>query len=290
MNWFYIAILSTIIYGGINFMYKLAAVHKLPSHLILNKSALSVSILSLFFVLLSKSHFTGIFQILFFAIINSTFFGLGTISKIQSLKYIPSSYAFTITKMNSVFLVIFGIFIFHDKPNLNQWIGIVISFGILAFISFSISNEKFELKTKKTQNLGFILAVLAALSTSISMLTGKFASSVVPKLNYMFVSYTLVFIYTIIINKTYYRNSENPTKDAKNKILLFGIIIGILNFAGYYLVLNAFEKGPLTLIQGINSNSFIIPIVLSIIIFKEKFTYKNAIVLILSIISVLLIK
>jgi drug/metabolite transporter (DMT)-like permease len=290
MNWFYIAIFATIIYGGINFMYKLAAVHKLASHKILNKSATTVSLLSLVLVLITKSPFTEIYQILFFAIINSTFFGLGTISKIQSLKYIPTSYAFPITKMNSVFLIIFGIFIFHDKPNVNQWIGIVISISILAYISFNIKTEKLEIKDKKQQNIGFLLAILAALSTSISMLTGKFASSVVPKLNYIFISYTLVMIYTIIINKTYYKNAEISNKTHKNKTSLFGVIIGILNFAGYYLVLNAFEKGPLSLIQGINSNSFIIPIILSIIIFKEKFTYKNAIVVIWSVASVLLIK
>ena len=70
----------------------------------------------------------------------------------------------------------------------------------------------------------------------------------------------------------------------------FGIIIGILNFSGYFMVLSAFETGPLSLIQGISSNSFIIPVVLSIFVFKEKFSYKNAVVVILAVLSILLIK
>ena len=97
-------------------------------------------------------------------------------------------------------------------------------------------------------------------------------------------------IYTFVINKTMYKKKEKSDKKEHWRILKYGIIIGFLNFVGYFAVLQAFATGPLSLIQGISSNSFIIPVVLAIIIFKEKFTYKNAIVVALAIISVLLIK
>ena len=121
------------------------------------------------------------------------------------------------------------------------------------------------------------------------MLTGKYASSEVPKMNYIFVSYSMVFIYTTIIG-TFFKNKKKPKDTNIKKTIMFGIIIGILNFTGYLCVLNAFETGPLTLIQGISSNSFVIPIILSIIVFKEKFGWKNFIVVVLSVITIIIIK
>ena len=290
INWFVFAISAALIYGLINFMYKVAAVHELPSPKIVNRSATTVSILSLIIIIITQSKFLNFEQILFFALINSTFFGLGSIMKISSLKKIPSSMAFPITKMNSAFLIIYALILFSEKPTVNQWIGIGVSFLILAYISFDIQKTKSIEIDKRKQIIGLLLALAAAFSTSISMLTGKFASTEVPKINYIFVSYTLVMIFTFVINKTFYRSKKKITKIDKRKVLKFGIFIGVLNLIGYFCVLQAFATGPLALIQGISSNSFIIPVILSVIIFKEKFTYKNAIVIALAIISILLIK
>jgi drug/metabolite transporter (DMT)-like permease len=253
-------------------------------------SAITISVSSFAIILLAGNAFVDVKSIIFFAAINSSFFALGSIVKIQSLKFIPTSFAFPITKLNAVFLIIYALVLFNEKPQWNQWIGIIISLSILAFISLSVKNKYNTKNQNKQQIAGVLLALLAAFSTSISMLTGKYASTEVSKIHYIFVSYTLVMIYTTIINRTIYRKKRKLEKSMNKKIFLFGAIIGILNFTGYYMVLNAFETGPLSLIQGISSNSFIIPIILSIFIFREKFTYKNALVVLLSVISILLIK
>lgn len=289
-DWFVFTICYTVIYGIINFMYKIAAVYQCPSHRIVNMSAITISVSSFAIILLAGNAFVDVKSIIFFAAINSSFFALGSIVKIQSLKFIPTSFAFPITKLNAVFLIIYALVLFNEKPQWNQWIGIIISLSILAFISLSVKNKYNTKNQNKQQIAGVLLALLAAFSTSISMLTGKYASTEVSKIHYIFVSYTLVMIYTTIINRTIYRKKRKLEKSMNKKIFLFGAIIGILNFTGYYMVLNAFETGPLSLIQGISSNSFIIPIILSIFIFREKFTYKNALVVLLSVISILLIK
>lgn len=289
-DWFAFTIIYTVIYGVINFIYKIAAVHQCPSHRIVNMSAITVSISSLAIILISGKAYVDVKTILLFAAINSTFFALGSIVKIQSLKYIPTSFAFPITKLNAVFLILYALVLFNEQPNWNQWIGIFISLGMLAFISLSVKSNSNSRDNKKQHIAGILFALLAAFSTSISMLTGKYASTEVSKIHYIFISYTLVMIYTTIINRTIFRKKRKLDKAMTKKIVLFGVSVGILNFAGYYLVLNAFETGPLSLIQGISSNSFIIPIILSLFVFKEKFNYKNAIVVALAIISVLLIK
>ena len=296
LGWFGCTIIATCIYGVLNFMYKVATMHNCSSHKILNTSAATVSILSLITIIISGSEFNNSWNIFFFAIINSAFFALGSIVKMKSLERIPTSIAFPVTKLDSVFLIIYSLFIFGDNPSFFQWIGIAISFSMMAFISYNINDKDNSIKNDDSQNskiqtIGLLLAVLAAFSTSISMLTGAFASKNVDKINYMFVSYTLVMVYTFLINRVFYaKKSKAISQEIKNKTYLFGIIIGILNFTGYFLVLNAFEVGPLSLIQGISSNAFIIPIILSLFFFNENLNYKKVIVIVMAIISILMIK
>ncbi|MCF6364973.1 MAG: GRP family sugar transporter [Bacteroidales bacterium] len=291
IDWFFYTIIFTIIYGGVNFMYKIAAHHNCSSHKIIKISAITISILSLIIIIITASPFTNFKMLFFFALINSFFFGMGSIIKIQSLKYIPTSFAFPITKLNAVLLIIYALILFNDRPTVLQWAGIGTSIFVLAYISFNIKTENKKTKIKdKKQLTGILFALLAAFATSISMLTGKYASTEVSKINFIFISYTMVIVYTVIINKFVIKKDQKKKNSGSKKVILFGIIIGLLNFAGYYLVLSAFATGPLSLIQGISSNSFIIPIVLSVIFLKEKFTYKNAIVVALSILSIILIK
>ncbi len=68
------------------------------------------------------------------------------------------------------------------------------------------------------------------------------------------------------------------------------MIIGILNLAGYYLVLMAFSRGPLPLIQGVFATSFLIPIVLSVLVLNERFDRRKAAIVSLALLSLLLIK
>eukprot|EP00831_Metopus_contortus_P036459 TRINITY_DN28847_c0_g1_i1.p1 TRINITY_DN28847_c0_g1~~TRINITY_DN28847_c0_g1_i1.p1 ORF type:complete len:305 (-),score=24.82 TRINITY_DN28847_c0_g1_i1:403-1317(-) len=218
MNWLFYTICTMILYGFVNFMYKVAASNNCPSHIILNKSALIVSILSLFGFILTANKFDNYFWIIVFALINSTFFALGIIAKMISLKKTSSSIIFPITKLNSVFLIVFAIFIFKESPLLNQWLGIALSFFMLFFISFNLTEEKDNKNTysKEGQKWGIFYAILAALSTSVSMLTGKLASTRVPLLSYMLLSYSLVYLNTLWINK-FFIKTKFKTKEEKKQ-------------------------------------------------------------------------
>ena len=61
----------------------------------------------------------------------------------------------------------------------------------------------------------------------------------------------------------------------RQRIYLFGITVGILNFAGYYCLLTSYSMGQLALIQPIFTTSFIIPIILSVIFFKDRLDLRK---------------
>lgn len=283
MNWFLYALLATIQYGLINFLYKAAAVYRCPSGLILNRAAITVSVLAMTALIATRSPFLNLPMMLFLALVNSTFFALGNLSKMKSLKYLPTSISLPVCKLNAVFVILISCIVLGDRPRPLQWLGILLSI-LLLYVATGGQKDGADQKYK---GLGILFALGAASSTSISIFTGKVAATNVPILNYMVISYLFVACFTWLINQRDTLTAESPDMSRINK---YGLSIGIFNFSGHYALLKAYETGPLALCQGIFVNSFIISIILSMIVFKEKLTLRSLVLIILSICAVMLIK
>ncbi len=283
MNWYFYAIFATVLYGLINFLYKAAAVYKCPARLILNRAAITVATCSIVGVIVTKSPFSYGRLILILALVNSTFFAMGNMSKMKSLIYLPTSISLPVCKLNAVFVILISCIVLGDRPRPFQWIGIFLSI-VLLYVASSGKKDNTEIKKK---GIGILFALGAASSTSISIFAGKMAATSVPILNYMTISYIFVACFTWLINHFDSLPAEDIDMPRINK---YGFLIGIFNFTGHYALLKAYETGPLTLCQGIFVNSFIISIILSMIVFKEKMTLRSGIIIILAICAVLMIK
>jgi uncharacterized membrane protein len=66
--------------------------------------------------------------------------------------------------------------------------------------------------------------------------------------------------------------------------------MGLLNFAGFYAFLSALAIGPLSIIVSIMGLHFIIPIILSTIIYSEKLTPLRILGVLLTTVSVIFLK
>lgn len=286
MSWFLYIVTATVLYGFLNYTYKLAASYGCPNHLVVNRAALTVSVLSLTALLITRSPFRNPWLILLFALINSGFFCLGSLSKIQALKRAPAAIAFPVGKLNAVFVILLSILLFEDRLTILQWAGVALSLIMLLVASIDAGKTKSN-GPKDNVYAGISWALVAAAATAVSMLTGKFASTRVPLINYIWMSYTLVAAYTFLIMKT---TAGGYDLQAEKKAGRYGMIAGTLNLIGYYLVLKAFASGPMALIQGVFSTSFIIPIILSVLLLKDRFDLCKAVIIILTLFSLLLIK
>lgn len=295
--WFIYAVTATFLYGMMNFMFKLGARKGCSSSLLLNRSAATVATLSGIFLFISGDEFS-LSAVMIYALINSSFFAAGNLCKITALKKAPAATVFPVTKLNAAFVIIFSIIVYGDRPHLLQWLGLILSFSVLLLAG--ATGKKNEKKGLSNEQIGILLALGSALCTSTSMITGRESSRAVSKLAFMFISYTLVAIYTFLINKYVnnkqhkeskkYQSADSDMKHKNPSPLIFGMAAGVFNFSGYYLVLNAFASGEMSLIQGIFSNSFIIPIVLSALFLKEKLYFKHYVMIALTVLSVILIK
>jgi len=122
------------------------------------------------------------------------------------------------------------------------------------------------------------------------MTAGKLASVNVDRNTYILLSYSIVALISLF---GYLRLTDIEVKSSTFKrpgIFAIGSIIGVLNFAGYGLVLKAFAAGSMSLVQPIFTLSILIPIFLSALLYKERLTFIRIISIGLSLAAVLLIK
>ncbi|HNV69776.1 MAG TPA: DMT family transporter [Candidatus Ozemobacteraceae bacterium] len=284
-DWFLYALISTIIYGVFEFTYKLAARGGYSSIQIVNKAAITVTVLSGILILHNQSHFTPLPWILLYGFLNATCFASGTIAQISALRYMPTSHVFPIAKMSSIICIFLGFAFLGDRPTVWQWAGILMALGVILLVGYDMkSGGGTEQATDPAR--GLKLAIGAAFGVAFSMFVGKLASMHVPALNYIFSSYGFSAIYTYLIERRF--GNAKRRLDARG--LGFGVFIGTMNFAGYYLLLRAFSLGPLALVQGIFSTTMVITIPLSVLILKERFSLIKALCVVLALGALILIR
>ncbi len=288
--WFYCTIISVFLYGTLNFIYKLAALKGLRGSHVVNRSAITVSLWALLFILLSPPQIESYGTLILFAFLNSAFFALSSTSKLNALKYIPTSYFFPISKFSLVIVILLSLTFLGEMPLWNQWIGIGLIGGVIWLIGRD-SKRAVESDTPINLKMGLLFSIFVIFGSGLSVFIGKLASTRVDKLSFIFVSYLLTMTFTFIIGRVSGGDKlVTLTKKQKKLGVLYGVLIGTLNFFGYVLVLQAFSAGPLSLIQSISSIAITIPIILSVLFLNESFNLRRLAALSLALAATVLIK
>ena len=78
-------------------------------------------------------------------------------------------------------------------------------------------------------------------------------------------------------------------KNGNNDSMKIGISIGIFNFIGFFLLLTALENGPLSVVSPIVTLNFIVSVLLSIIVYKEKVTWRKVTGALLTVVAIILL-
>jgi len=283
MDWYYLSLIALLCFGVQNFLYKVSVEKKCNTAWTTSSFMLTVAILSsiLFFVL--KESISNLSLLLLISLISAISFSTATITRIESLKYIPTNISFPIIRLGLVIVVIFSMIYFKDNLSVYQILGIILAIITLIILT---KNDKKKTNNKKF-GIGIILALIALISQAATTIILKFASIMVNKLGYIAISYIFNTFFSFGLRKKLQTKKENPKQI--NAIIL-GIIIGIINFIGFFTIIKAYSIGPLSLVASINSMSFIIAIILSIIIYKEKITKRSILGIILSIIAMILLR
>lgn len=283
-DWYTFAIIALFFLGVQRFLYKVSAERQCNSAWTSFSFMGTVAFLStiLFFALDETVQNIGF--LLFIALANSLTFFIAAISNMEALKRIPAGVAYPIIRLNAVIVVIFSIFYFGDDLSAYQGLGIFLALGAVVVLARDTGGKE-ELNGNRRK--GFLFIAVAILAGALASISSKFAALYANKMAFMAVSYTFATLLSFgFRNKAQSEDANAHHKDA----LIIGFFMGLINLTGFYCYLKALSSGPLSIITSITAMHFVIAIILSTLIYKEKLNRRRITGILLSMTSILLLR
>lgn len=283
--WLVYTLIATLLYGVMNFVNKVAVERGYSAPVMVAVSAATVSTGCLLALLLRGTMPAEAGLLIFFACLNGFFYGSGHLAKLAALRRAPAGVVFPLDKFNVLFVIVIGVLWFGDRPTGMQAAGMVLAVAVLVLLARQEPGER-----KTAHAVGVLLALLAAGCTALSMTAGKLAAERVDKTGYMFVSYTLVFGYALLLARLRLSRPALRAALTDRRQVAAGMLIGLLNGVGYYCILHAFAAYQLALIQPVFALSILIPIILSAMVYHEHLNTRRWVAIVLALLAVILIK
>jgi drug/metabolite transporter (DMT)-like permease len=283
-SWYTFAVIALFLMGTQRFLYKVSAERRCNTAWTTFSFMATVAILSSILFLVFEETITNLRFLCLIALINSAAFLLATVTHIEALKNIPASVAYPIIRLSAVFVVIFSILFFKDRLSFYQIIGIVLAMVVIVLLTRDFGDDTTSYGRRKR---GFMCIFVALIAGAAAIISSKFAAMYTNKMAFIAISYLASTFFALGLRKRLQTEeaNENP-KDA----LLIGLVMGTINFAGYYSYLKALSTGPLSIITSITGMHFIIAIILSGLIYKEKLTPSRILGISLTVVSIILLK
>ncbi|UCB51237.1 MAG: DMT family transporter [Deltaproteobacteria bacterium] len=283
-SWYTLAIISLFLMGMQRFLYKVSAEKRCNTAWTTFSFMATVAILSSILFLFLEETVTNLPFLCFIALVNSAAFLLATVTHMEALKNIPASVAYPIIRLSAVLVVIFSILFFKDRPSIYQVIGIVLAMVVIVVLTMDFGDDATSYGRRKR---GFLCIFVALIAGAAAIISSKFAAMYTNKMAFIAISYLASTFFALGLRKRLQTEeaNENP-KDA----LLIGLVMGVINFAGYYSYLKALSTGPLSIITSLTGMHFIIAIILSALIYKEKLTPSRILGISLTVVSIILLK
>ncbi len=284
MNWYSLAILSLFFMGTQRFLYKVSAERQCNTAWTTFSFMATVAVLSSIFFGISGTDVPDIPFLLFIALVNSASFLVATLTHIEALKYIPAGVVYPIIRLSAVIVVVFSILYFKDTLSFLQIGGIVLAMAVIFILTRDLHPDQ---ETGKDIKRGIFFVFVSLLAGALASISSKFAAVHTNKMAYIAVSYTAATLVSFALRKKFQTKEATPNhRDA----ILIGLVMGVINLAGYYAFLKALATGPLSIIASIGGMHFVIAILLSRLIYKEKLTRWRILGLLLTVVSIILLR
>lgn len=284
MSWYVPALLALLLIGIQRFFYKVAAERKYPTEWVTFSFMATVTLLSAGAYFSKHHHEASIGILLAVALINSASFLVATVSHIEALKYVPANIAYSIIRLNVLVVAVFSIFYFKEQISLLQILGLLVAVVAMILLTTQMGADT---TTAKRRRQGAVFIFLALLGGSTASVSSKFAAMYSDKFAFMALSYLIGMIGSLGITKAL---SYDKARQKRSAAVGLGILMGGFNFAGFFAFLYALERGPLSLIAAIVGMHFVIAIVLSAVIYHEKIKPVGLLGILLTVISIILIR
>lgn len=278
--WLIFVLIAALVRGLNSFLVKVISHKELDSSSIFLIQMCIASIVLLFFIDFNKLEILYTTPIMLYtSIIGLSLFYHKKLS-VLVLKDVSSTIMFISTRVfPSILLLFISIFLFGDSLTIMELVGLGVGVLTLLFLYDPTDTAKEGSNFKRgifylSGNIitGTLLIVFIALSISIDILYTLFLYSF-----FCFLFFSIESIYTKKFTFTNLKNLEN---------IRFGALFALFfTIANYFLFL-ALDLGNIAIVYKIFSFEIFIPIVLSMILYKEKITIKKIVAISLAILSI----
>jgi drug/metabolite transporter (DMT)-like permease len=284
-DWFPFALAALLLMGTQRFFYKVAAERSCNTALTTLSFMATVTVISCTIFFLRGRPVPDYSFLLLVGLVNSLAFLLATVTHIEALKKLPARIAYPLIRLDAVLVVVISFLFFHEQVNGRQQIGIALALAAVLLIARERAGDADSVR--KTV-LGFLFVGAAILAGTAAAISSRYAALGTDKIAFMAVSYGFSTVFIGGFGKRGRRQVQISAGSRES--LRIGCIMGILNIVGYYAYLEGLSRGPLSLITVITSMHFVIAIVLSVLIYRERPTPLGITGIALTIVSLVLLR
>lgn len=285
-NWYLFSLAALLLIGLQRFLYKVAAASGLSPSLTTLSFMVTVAVAgSLLFVLQGAPIVSPGFLVVI-SLINSLTFVTATLAHIHVLKRIAAAVAYPLIRLNVLLVVFFAVVFLGEDLVLRQWLGVGVSLTAMMVLAREQAPSSGAKRARDTRGLWLLL--LAMLAGALSSISCKFAAEYTSQTAFIALSYIFSSLLTLALHTKLFPNQE-PLAGTK-KAVLVGILMGILNLAGFSAYLQALSLGPLSLVASINGMHFVVAVALSCLVYKEKLQLPVAAGILLTVLAIVLLR
>ncbi len=217
--------------------------------------------------------------------LKSLIVGISWVFAFFALKHLPITIITPIRATGPVWTLFGALFIYHERYNTLQWVGIIVV--ILFFYYFSLAGNKEGINLKKNRWVFFIL--LATFLGSFSTLYDKYLIAHYNRMAIQawFSIYMVPVFLPFLWLLWYPKRNKVQAFQWRWSIPVIGIILSIADFAYFYAL--TYDGALITILSVLRRTSVIISFSLGAFIFKETNLKRKAFALIGIMMGVLII-
>jgi drug/metabolite transporter (DMT)-like permease len=284
--WFIFALVA-VVFGGLHvFAQKIGAARGYNSSLLNSYSAGLSSAIG--FII--AGFFEGFSELsslmVMWAVFGGAVYIFGSNYRMDGLKYIDTTVFLPLHKFVSpLFALALGIVFFKEALTVYEWAGVILGMTVPLLLISRTENSR-----QKNMARGLLLLVLSAALVAASAAINKEGTNLFSSvLLFAAVTNTFGAIMGIIIYRLRKKgtNTEKETHHFDKGLLTLAVVTSIIQVISFSSFLLAFSYGgSLAIVYTIHSLYIIIPIILSIIFFKEHWDTKKVVAIVVSIAAI----
>lgn len=283
-GWFPFAVAALFLMGAQRFLYKVAAEQVRGTAWTTLCFMATVTVISGTAFLWRGVTVSDIRFLLVVGLANSISFLAATVSHIEALKRLPAGIAYPLIRLDVVLVVLISLLFFHENVSATQGAGILLGFGAALLIARQRNNGG---ASPTSSNRGFLFVAFAILAGTGAAVSSRFAALGTDKTAFMAISYGLS---TLFVSGFGVGGKRGEAPARLRGPFFIGFAMGVLNVAGYYAYLEGLARGPLSLVTVITGMHFVVAIVLSVFIYRERLTPAYIVGITLTVVSLILLR